>query len=283
MSESLFEVTFKKYTSLVLEGISQKSKTLTDEQNFAIKNLYILLRNLLEDIYSEAKLEKINIKNCETRFPNFLESYAPKNPYVSVYNQETLKIQLPKLTIKCLPDLKDELTLKIVCKDKPILNAGKGEIARAGLDRSDKDDTVRALYIRVDCIFDDINEIKAQLQHELQHVAIKSNASGLKNGKDKLHGFIEYLGDEGEISAFAKEYAYRYHKKYPRDTELNIEKLKKLFNNQKSQSFNHYMFFGEDSDIIRDKHEVSNADLKKMKKIHHEFVDRVKSSLNYFL
>lgn len=281
--ESIFESTFKKYTNITLEGIIKKRNVLTDEQNLALKNLYILLRDLLENIYSEARCEKINSKNCENKFPTFLQSYVPKNPYITSYNSETLKIQLPKSTIKCLPDLSEELSLKIVTKDKPILNSGKGEIAKAGLDRNDKDNSVKALYIRIDCLFDDLNEIKAQLQHELQHIAIKSNVSGLKKGNDKFHAFIEYLGDEGEISAYAKEYAYRYYKKYPRDTQLSIDKLKKLFNGQKSQSFNHYMLFGEDSDVIRNKHEVSNADIKKMKRIHDEFVEVVKSSLNYFL
>jgi hypothetical protein len=37
------------------------------------------------------------------------------------------------------------------------------------------------------------------------------------------------------------------------------------------------MLFGEDE------HDVNNADIKKMKKTHNEFVDTVKKSLRYYL
>jgi len=281
--ESIFEDTFRKHSGLITEKYSPKRKLMTDEQNAALKNLYIIIRDCVEDIRVECRSEKINTKNCESKFPEFLENYVPKNPYITAVNYETLSIQIPKSIKDLFEDLKEELLLKIVSKDKPVLKSGKDVIAKAGLVRNDKDNSISALYIRFDILLDDLFELKANLQHELQHILIKGKANGLRDGKDKLHAMIKYLGDESEIQSYAKEYAYRYHKKYPRDTELKIEKLKKLFNNQQSEGFNHYMLFGEDDDTIKSKHDVSSSDIKKMNKIHDEFAETVKNSLNYFL
>jgi len=281
--ESIFEATFKKYTKLTLEGVSRKNTIMTDDQNIALKNFYIILRDCLEDIYYECRSEKINTKNCETKFPIFLENYTPKNPYITVSNYETLVLQLPNTIKDCFDDLQDEFFIKIVSKEKPILKAGKGVTAKAGLERNGKNNLIYGVYIRFDILLSDISELKAGLQHELQHVYISGKVDGLKDGEDKIHAFIEYLGDKSEISAYSKEYAYRYNKKYPRDSELSIEKFKKLFSNKKSESFNHYMFFGEEDDIIKNKYDVKNSDINKMHKIHDEFIETLKSSLNYFL
>ena len=221
--ESIFEVTFKKYSGIISESYSSKTE-MSDDQNFALKHLYIILRDLVEDIHEQSRSEKINNKNCEVKFPKFLETYSPKSPYVIIHNNETLKIQLPIMVKKCFKDLRDEFFLKIVSKDKPILKSGKGSIAIAGLDRNDKDESVRGIYIRIDSLIEDVDEVKAQLQHELQHIHMRGKVEGLKNGKDKIEAFIEYLGDPSEICAYAKEYAYRYHKKYPRDNELKFDK-----------------------------------------------------------
>ena len=93
--ESIFEATFKKYANLTLEGVSRNKKILTSEQNECLKYLYVIIKDCIEDIYYECRDEKINNKNCETKFPAFLENYVPKNPYISTYNYETLKLQLP--------------------------------------------------------------------------------------------------------------------------------------------------------------------------------------------
>jgi hypothetical protein len=283
MSQSNFEATFRKYTKLVVESASSGHKEMTQEQNAALKSLYIIIRDCLEDIYYEARREKINSKNCESKFPKFLEKYQPKNPYITAYNHETLKLELPSSIKDCFKDLRDDIEIKIVSKDKPIMKAGKGVISKAGLSRHGKTDEILGLYFRFDILLDDFNELKAGLQHELQHIHMRGNVEGLKNAQDKFHGFIDYLGDNAEICAYAKEYAYRYHKKYPRDSVLSIDKLKKLFSNPKWESLNNYMLFGEDESVIKDKHDVSSADIKKMKKIHGEFVETVKNSLNYYL
>lgn len=283
MSESLFEITFKKHAKLTLEAVSSAKKEMNGEKNAALKSLYIMLRDCLVDITDEAKKEKINSKNCDSKFPKFLENYVPKNPYITVKNKETLNLQLPKSAKDCFPDLEDNFFLKIVSKDKPILKSGKGAIAKAGLAREDKDYSIKGMYLRIDFLIEDFNEIKAHIQHELQHINLRGEVDGLKDGYDKFHGYIEYLGDPSEIQAYAKEYAYRYHKKYPRDTELNFEKLKKLFSDKKYESFNNYVLFGEEADVIRSKHDVSNADIKRMKKIHRDYIDTLKKSLNYFL
>ncbi len=282
MSESIFEVTLRKYANLLSENTSYKME-LTDEQNAALKSLYIIIRDCLEDIYYESRDEKINNKNCEAKFPKFLEKYQPKNPYITAYNHETLKLELPTSIKDCFKDLRDDIEIKIVSKDKPIMKAGKGVVSKAGLARHDKTNEIVGFYLRFDILLDDFNELKAGLQHELQHIHMRGTVNGLKNGQDKFHGFIDYLSDKAEICAYAKEYAYRYHKKYPRDVELNIDKLKKLFSNPKWESFNNYMLFGEDEHTIKDKHDVNNADIKKMKKTHNEFVDTVKKSLRYYL
>ena len=281
--ESIFESTFKKYVKLTLEGVSRENVIMTDDQNVALKNLYIILKNCLEDIYYECRSEKININNCETKFPKFLKNYIPKNPYITVSNYETLILQLPRTIKDCFDDLQDEFFVKIVSKEKPILKAGKGITAKAGLERNNKSNLIYGVYMRFDILLSDISELKSGLQHELQHIYISGEVDGLKDGEDKIHAFIEYLGDKSEISAYAKEYAYRYNKKYPRDGALNVEKLKKLFYNKKSESFNHYIFFGEDADAIKNKYDVKSSEIKKMNKIHDEFIETLKSSLNYFL
>lgn len=282
MSESIFEVTLRKYANLLSENTSCKME-LTDEQNAALKSLYIIIRDCLQDIYYEARGEKINNKNCESKFPKFLEKYQPKNPYITAHNHETLKLELPTSIKDCFKDLRDDIEIKIVSKDKPIMKAGKGVVSKAGLARHDKTNEIVGFYFRFDILLDDFNELKAGLQHELQHIHMRGTVNDLKNGRDKFHGFIDYLGDKSEICAYAKEYAYRYHKKYPRDVELNIDKLKKLFSNPKWESFNNYMLFGEDERTVKDKHDVNNADIKKMKKTHDEFIETVKKSLYYYL
>lgn len=282
MADSIFEVTFRKYANILSENTSSKME-LTDEQNIALKILYIIIRDCLEDIYYEARREKINNKNCESKFPKFLEKYQPKNPYIKTCNYETLKLELPSTIKDCFKDLRDEINIKIVSKDKPIMNAGKGVISKAGLSRHDKTGEILGFYFRFDILLDDFNELKAGLQHELQHIHMRGTVNGLRDGQDKFRGFIDYLGDKAEICAYAKEYAYRYHKKYPRDSVLSVDKLKKLFSNPKWEAFNNYMLFGEDESVIKDKHDVTSADIKKMKKIHGEFVETVKNSLNYYL
>ncbi len=47
-------------------------------------------------------------------------------------------------------------------------------------------------------------------------------------------GQIEYLSDEGEISAFARQFARRYLVEYPADDEIDITKIVALANEQKA-------------------------------------------------
>ena len=83
-------------------------------------------------------------------------------------------------------------------------------------------------------------QVKQSIQHELQHIIDKGSEGG--NG---VEGIINYLSDQGEVRAHAKEAAYRLYKQGA--DEVDFEEVKSWG----GKYANYYNFATNPSGIIQ--------------------------------
>lgn len=94
-------------------------------------------------------------------------------------------------------------------------------------------------------LFDDENEFKSMLQHELQHIIdyASDSAGGIVRDEGEeayWKSVIEYLSKSHEIGAHARQAAYIYYKSYSKDEKVDINKLLSI-NNKMLKTFEAYL------------------------------------------
>ena len=114
-----------------------------------------------------------------------------------------------------------------------------------------------------------ISRIKQSIQHELQHI--------LDFGADKgegAEGTIDYLSNEGEVRAHAKEAAYYVFKNSPDAEEVDFKEIA-----GEKKTFGNYYNFSTDPAAIVQRTDIDPSYEQKMKKAGDNFIKYA----NYFL
>jgi len=261
----IFQFTFEKHKNLLLEKLD-KDSFVTKEQHSALNRLFVLIRNVLRDIKEYGPKKSFN-------------NYKPIDEDVEVVNDDTVKIHIPKHITSELPRLKNTLLIRVINKTDKKMDGGKGALSIAALE--DEKNKVKKFYIRSDVLDEENFEfVECSIQHEIQHITHPSKINGFHTKGDKFSSILKYLGDHGEIMAFAREYAFKYRKHYEKDTEVNLKKLSKLFA-KKEHSAKLYIEFENSSKQFLNKHSPSEKEKKEMKNIHSKFVKIINKFIKF--
>jgi hypothetical protein len=133
---------------------------------------------------------------------------------------------------------------------------------------------------------------KTIVQHELQHFVtnreiLYSDDPPQKNQENDLVQFINYLCAPAEIEAFAKQFAYLYHKKFPDHRKIDQFDLLDYIQSIKDQTFvSHiysYLLYFKYPHKSEFKKILTPKLAEKMRRVHFDFVRELTRSLNYFI
>lgn len=276
----------RKKTKKFKEWLKNKiNEDITDGQNQAIKQLYIVIRNILFD-FRQQIFEKGYTKFDDTKdfinfYSNLKKIYKPSNNVKGFKPSGSgLWVDIPKGTLEVLPKLAEPFYLSFPMEENEIgglVIHGWGELK----DRSDE------MRINLHHLINDFDGYKIVLQHELQHL-IDTGTDVDQSIDNILLRTIKYQCHIGEISAFAKQYAYIYYKHYPNDNVLDFVKFKSTF--YKSDkipkthqiTLNNYINFGEDIERLVQKYGLDNQQKENMLNCYNSFIENLKRSFLYY-
>lgn len=243
------------------------NEALTDQQDWGIKKLYIMLRDIYMDLVQKSQQNNVNRENWKTSFwPFFQKVYQPPPGVVKKVNK--MVIQLPEDLRAIFPDLAKTMDLRFQMEGGATMIEGGSSLA-----------------LNIEVLLFDTHTLKSYLQHEMQHL-VDIGREYNNDQENKLLVNIEYFGDEGEISAYAKQNAYFYYKVFPEDRELDLEKFKrdvlpKL--NSVAQNARIYFRFGEETKELQLKWKVDDEVAKRMVQIYNTFINSLKAYYQRFI
>lgn len=158
---------------------------------------------------------RIFIEGMKLVWPNYSDSY-------------------PKLSFK-LASLRSSLT-NITLKFEPLLsNEGRFE-RQPNKDGGEIVLGIKSLLITTtETEFDqELEIIKEMIFHEVEH--IDHFAKDIDDFGDGAERVIGYLAEEGEIRAHAKQFAYKYQRRFPNEP-FNLEKMRRISTNSKELNY----------------------------------------------
>ena len=207
------------------EYLKEEEYSITPEQNQALKGLYILISRLYEHLNQWIEEKGYDTSSGMIK-PQIRREYQPP-PHVIKKGQD-LYLDVSEYK-QVFPNLADDFYVTF----RPDVD-GTAELGRL----ADK-----IIYMSIATQnFKDPAVIKKAIQHELQHIIDKGSEGG--NG---VEGIINYLSDEGEVKAHAKETAYRFYKQGA--DEVDFEEVKSWGGTYA----NYYKFAKDPGDIIQRK------------------------------
>ena len=217
---------------------AQNKMNITEEQNAALKELYIIISKTYEDLKKWAEEKGYDTSSNSFRI-------KIKNEYNPPFNLTKKGWNLILNTAKykeVFPQLADELSIIF----KPDVD-GNAELAVLGGIVS---------YIAISSTnFSDSLGIKTSIQHELQHIISFGTTK-----EDGIEGTINYLTNDGEIRAHAKEAAYYFHKMFPDEKLFDLEKIK-----EEKNSFKNYYNFINSPEEIAERRGLDSSYVDKMR------------------
>jgi len=252
------------------------NEDMTEAQNQAIKKLYILMRDILKDVVDKAKLSGITSENLNiSEFTKFFRNYKPISKVKidkddSSVGKPTLKVSIPKDITEILSKIRPIIDVVLSCQN-----------TNSNAELNSLNGISFQLVIVMKKILKDFDSYKISLQHEMQH-AIDKGGSPDEDEPNKLIKTIDYLLNLGELIAHAKQYAYMYYKKFPKDTELDFNKFKSNFYKKEDTKLNNYINFGEDSERLRIQYGLTDEKFKQMTDGYKTFVATLIRSFKYF-
>lgn len=255
---------------------------ITPEQNSAFKQLYVLIRNVLFDLKQQIDQQNYVINNINDYmkfcrdFGRVGRLYRPPNNVKGWKSSGCgIEILIPDTIKNAFPSLATPFYLSFPVEENEI----GGMVYNGWGENKGKSDEMR---INIFLFMKDPNDYKATLQHELQHLLDIGTAPD-DSEKDILLRAKNYLCHSGEISAFAKESAYRYYKMFPQDTTLDFNKFKQNFYKKKiSVSVDNIINFGEDIERLKNKYNLTPEQIKELKSCYNNFVSTLtKHFLNF--
>lgn len=256
----------------IVESIIRESE-LTTDQNHALKYLYVVLRDILKDVTDEALNAGINKQNF---IPWFGSQYSPIFNY---HKDRRIKIKkvLPKtLTV----ELPDEL-IKILPRVRKTINIVFSIYTTSGAEFNSYRGIHDELVINVEKMLSDFDSYKVSIQHEVQH-AIEGGGSPDEDEPNKLVKWIDYLLIPGELNAHAKQYAYKYFKKFPTDGQLDLSRFKTEFCKKGDGKIDNYINFGEDSERLKSQYNLTVDQYKQMVTGYTNFISTLRRSFLYY-
>jgi len=276
----------KKKTKKFKEWLEIKiNEDLTDEQNKAIKNLYVIIRDILFD-FRQQIIEKGYTKFDDTKdfikfYSNLKKIYKPSNNVKGFKPSGSgLWVNIPKSILEILPKLGEPFYLSFPMEENEL----GGLVINGWGELKGKNDEMR---INLRYLINDFNGYKIVLQHELQHLIDEGTAPD-ETIDNILLGTIKYQCHIGEISANAKQYAYIYSKYYPNDSTLDFVKFKNTFYKSnkipKPQqiTLNNYINFGEDVERLVQKYNIDDQQKEDMLNCYNSFIENLKKSFLYY-
>ena len=248
------------------------SQYLSDEENTSIKQLYITIRDILLDFKSQVSLYyKNNPGNIS--ISDFIKNHYKPFTGVKKSNEVmTLLIDLDSInpTIrKTFKSLQNEFFIRFQVKSEDAAIKSKTDPLRiTGLEMG----TTKLFNYPVDAF-------KSSLQHELQHIA-NIEKEGFKSGED---GGYDYLASSKEVDSHAKQFAYLYKKAHPKETQMDLKKLREMDMVKKSKDkLNLYLWFMSPDEFRKQHKEMSDETYGKIKWAGQEFPKKLKYYLDIF-
>ena len=228
---------------------------ISPEENQALKKIYIKIRSILH--HFAEWLQQNNYSPSEVTHDMIIQNYKPPSEFEGpskgwgeiTFDVSEFKSVLPNLADKFYVVISDEVD-------------GHGELEKDGYG------TIKGISLNSGN-FENLSKIKQTTQHELQHI--------LDFGTDKgsgAEGTIDYLSNEGEVRAHAKQAAYYVFKNSPDAKEVDFEEVA-----GENSAFKNYYNFSTDPGAIVQRTGVDPSYEQKMKKAGDNFIKYA----NYFL
>lgn len=244
---------------------------ITTEQNQGIKKLYLLVRNILLDIRSQMTQhgfeEFDDAKDFAKFYLNFRKVYK-LSQNVKGWKGSKIEIALPEDIKTTFPNIIEPFYISFPFEED--------EIGGMVVDNSGKIDELR---VNLKYLLD-FEKYKGTLQHELQHI-VNIGSEPNHNIDNTLLRMMDYMCNDGEIAAHAKEYAYRYYKMFPKDEKLDFTKFKMNFFKKGFTGLDNFINLGEDSERLRQKYNISN-DNNQMIICYKKFITELLNSFIYY-
>jgi hypothetical protein len=95
--------------------------------------------------------------------------------------------------------------------------------------------------------------------------------------------WLDYLEDNGEISSYAKQSAYLYAKKFPNDSQFDMEKFKRNVLPDDLTPIITYIRFGEKTNELAAKWKLDASVVKRMTNTYQKFVEAINSYHGFFV
>lgn len=256
----------------------------TAEQNQAIKQLYIVIRDILFDLRNQMKehgFEEFETTNDFIKFWQEFRKVYRLSKNVKGWKGSKLEIQIPENIKSILRNIIEPFHISFPLEDDEI----GGLVVYEGIpthlpwakEMEGKSDELR---ISLKHLLD-FERYKGTLQHELQHLI--DRGTGINYSQENLLlRTISYQCHPGEIAAYAKEYAYRYYKLFSKDEKLDYNKFKNNFYKKGFIQLNNYLNFGEDIERLVNKYGISGDDREKMLGCYAAFKSSLERSFLYF-
>jgi len=252
--------------------IERMNEELDSEQNQAIKKLYIIIRNMLNDL--RAQMIKSGHKDFDHdlgpgQWVKFCMDFV-KKPGCGI------EVQIPEEIRRVFPNIRTPFYLRFPYEEEEV----------GGLSLN-PDGTTNELRVNLKHFMSDFEQYKNVLQHELQHIVDKGTSPDYTQNNLLLR-YLGYMCHPGEIAAYAKEFARRYYKLFPQDKELDFEKLKSYFFQDQSKFgptgtiLANYIKFGERTEDLVGKYKLDNKTKNELKTCYDSFVFTLKRSFLYF-
>ena len=164
----------KNISAFIKKFITRKNfwmvneKVMSPEQNQALKSVYIVFKDLLEDVATEAKNSGVTPENMGTTFQTFFrqqyslpKKFGPKQS-VKVTKHESLSIMyvdFPDKITKILPHLSKKLEIRLAIND-----------GHSNVEFTSNREITNQLVVRVKKMLTNMADYKVLIQHEMQHL-----------------------------------------------------------------------------------------------------------------
>ena len=184
----------------------EEEYSITPEQNQALKGLYILISRSIYDHLNQWAQEK-GYDPADHGFKGKIRKEYEPAPGITK-DRHKLRFDVSKFQ-EALPQLADDFYIHFMMDSGP-------DSSNAELRDIDGKITDLSLALKN---FSNPMQIRQSIQHELQHIIDKGT-----DNKGGAEGVINYLSNQGEVRAHAKEAAYRLYKQGA--AEVDFEEVK---------------------------------------------------------
>lgn len=276
--EQVYNMLMEKFVPTSKRKLKEVVSELTPEQNMGIKKLYLIIKSIITQLIESLKIHKDMDKS---ELLKFQKNNSTSFPHDAILKGYAITFPVPEEIKKLLPNLDNTFELKF-----------NGQRDEAGLETmqwpGEQQKKIISLEIGWDLIRDGSEHIiplLSTIQHELQHIV----DFGGKVEDNTIIDIILYLTESGEVSAHAKQYAYLYHKIYPQDMEIDMNKLKteflsKIPSNRSYKKILNYLNFASEPEAIASRNNLPEKEkyIKMMKEAGDDFIVLMKRYLKLF-